>query len=97
MVDLLHVRYDLVDEDLRRVNALIQCGTDLDPLSICIERIIGDSLHDVHQETNRISLLLDWSKGHFGDVPDPYRCPRRVFEQVHASIERGVGRWLRYL
>jgi protein-tyrosine phosphatase len=30
-------------------------------------------------------------------VPDPYRCSRRVFEQVHASIERGVGSWLRYL
>ena len=32
-----------------------------------------------------------------GAATDTYRCSRRKFHQVHASIERGVGSWLRYL
>lgn len=32
-----------------------------------------------------------------GDVPDPYRQPRQVFEHVYTMIERGVGSWMPYL
>lgn len=47
------------------------------------------------EASGKVFLFDKWHAG--GDVPDPYRCPRRVFEQVHASIERGVGRWLRHV
>jgi protein-tyrosine phosphatase len=47
------------------------------------------------EASGKVFLFDKWHAG--GDVPDPYRCSRRVFEQVHASIERGVGSWLRYL
>jgi protein-tyrosine phosphatase len=47
------------------------------------------------EASGKVFLFDKWHAG--GDVPDPYRRPRNVFEQVHASIERGVGRWLRYL
>jgi protein-tyrosine phosphatase len=47
------------------------------------------------EASGKVFLFDKWHDG--GDVPDPYRCSRRVFEQVHASIERGVGSWLRYL
>jgi protein-tyrosine phosphatase len=47
------------------------------------------------EASGKVFLFDKWHAG--GDVPDPYRRSRRVFEQVHASIERGVGSWLRYL
>ncbi|NUO73982.1 MAG: low molecular weight phosphotyrosine protein phosphatase [Frateuria sp.] len=47
------------------------------------------------EASGKVFLFDKWHDG--GDVPDPYRCSRRVFKQVHASIERGVGSWLRYL
>lgn len=47
------------------------------------------------EASGKVFLFDKWHAG--GDVPDPYRRSQRVFEQVHASIERGVGSWLRYL
>jgi len=47
------------------------------------------------EASGKVFLFDKWHAG--GDVPDPYRRSRSVFEQVHASIERGVGSWLRYL
>ncbi|MCX7515045.1 low molecular weight protein-tyrosine-phosphatase [Frateuria sp. STR12] len=47
------------------------------------------------EASGKVFLFDKWHAG--GDVPDPYRRSRRVFEQVHDSIKRGVGNWLRYL
>lgn len=47
------------------------------------------------EASGKMFLLDKWHDA--SDVPDPYRQPRRVFEQVHAMIERGVEGWLRYL
>lgn len=45
--------------------------------------------------SGRLFLLDKWNNA--SDVPDPYRQPRHVFENVHAMIDRGVESWLRYL
>ena len=47
------------------------------------------------EASGKVFLFDKWHAG--GDVPDPYRRSRHVFKQVHASIKRGVGSWLRYL
>jgi protein-tyrosine phosphatase len=47
------------------------------------------------EASGKVFLFGKWHAG--SDVPDPFRRSRSVFEQVHASIERGVGSWLRYL
>jgi low molecular weight protein-tyrosine phosphatase len=47
------------------------------------------------EASGKVFLFDKWHAG--SDVPDPFRRSRSVFEQVHASIERGVGSWLRYL
>jgi protein-tyrosine phosphatase len=47
------------------------------------------------ESSGKLFLLGKWFDA--GDVPDPYRQPRQVFEQVYVMIERGVGSWLPYL
>lgn len=47
------------------------------------------------EASGKLFLLGKWSD--FESVPDPYRQPRRVFENVFGLIERGVDSWLRYL
>jgi protein-tyrosine phosphatase len=47
------------------------------------------------ESSGKLFLLDKWLDA--GDVPDPYRQPREVFENVYSLIERGVGSWLRYL
>jgi protein-tyrosine phosphatase len=47
------------------------------------------------EASGKLFLLGKWSD--FESVPDPYRQPRRVFENVYGLIERGVDSWLRYL
>lgn len=58
-------------------------------------RQMGSVARLAPEASGKVFLFDKWHDG--GDVPDPYRCSRRVFEQVHASIKRGVGSWLRYL
>lgn|SRR5690554_4631317 len=43
---------------------------------------------------SRISLLLDWSKGHFGDVPDPYEGGEEGFELVLDLVEHACDHLL---
>lgn len=65
-------------------------------LVLTMERRHLASLTRLAPEASGKFFLFD--KWHHGsDVPDPYRHPRQVFEQVHACIERGVSSWLRYL
>jgi protein-tyrosine phosphatase len=65
-------------------------------LVLAMERRHMNSMVRLAPEASGKVFLFDkWHAG--GDVPDPYRRSRSVFEQVHASIERGVGSWLRYL
>lgn len=65
-------------------------------LILAMERRHLDSLARLAPEASGKTFLFGkWN--HDGDVPDPYRRPRQVFEQVHESIERGVSSWLRYL
>ncbi len=47
------------------------------------------------ESSGKLFLLSKWLDA--GDVPDPYRQPRHVFEHVYNLIECGVGSWLRYL
>lgn len=47
------------------------------------------------ESSGKLFLLDKWNGE--GDVPDPYRQSRQVFEHVYALIERGVESWLRYL
>lgn len=58
-------------------------------------RQLGSVARLAPEASGKVFLFDKWHAG--GDVPDPYRRPRSVFEQVHASIERGVSSWLRYL
>ncbi|MEI7035741.1 low molecular weight protein-tyrosine-phosphatase [Fulvimonas yonginensis] len=65
-------------------------------LVLAMERRHLNSLVRIAPEASGKAFLFGkWDDG--GDVPDPYRRPRPVFEQVHESIERGVSSWLRYL
>lgn len=47
------------------------------------------------ESSGKLFLLGKWLDA--GDVPDPYRQPRQVFEHVYTLIECGVESWLRYL
>jgi protein-tyrosine phosphatase len=47
------------------------------------------------ESSGKLFLLSKWLDA--GDVPDPYRQTRHVFEHVYNLIECGVGSWLRYL
>lgn len=47
------------------------------------------------ESSGKMFLLGKWLEA--GDVPDPYRQPRQVFERVYSLIECGVDSWLRYL
>jgi protein-tyrosine phosphatase len=59
-------------------------------LVLAMERRHMNSMVRLAPEASGKVFLFDkWHAG--GDVPDPYRRSRSVFEQVHASIERGVG------
>lgn len=58
-------------------------------------RQLGSVARLAPEASGKTFLIGKWHDG--GDVPDPFRCSRHKFQQVHASIERGVGSWLRYL
>jgi protein-tyrosine phosphatase len=47
------------------------------------------------QYSGKCFLLSRWDGG--GDIPDPYRRPRHVFAETHASIERAVHGWIHRL
>lgn len=43
----------------------------------------------------RVHKLLRWQEN--GDVPDPYKQSRLVFEEVFSLIDRGVDDWMKRL
>jgi protein-tyrosine phosphatase len=47
------------------------------------------------EASGKMFLLDQWHEA--GDVPDPFRRSRQMFEHAYALIERGVDSWLHYM
>ena len=68
---------------------------DADLILTMERRHLNSVVRMAPEVSGKVFMFGKWHDG--DDVPDPYRHSRRVFEQVHDSIERGVSSWLRYL